>query len=205
MANRDTSRNSSNRVSFVDISGVPCSDLGDLKQRRIWSFHLLSSFIVEHTISVLNPQSLITFLTQDFRNKECFDQDPPQKTNLCIDLLWRRLNKKVINIILQHKHFLLRCWLGIIFKKYNMLRTFREVFPQYTTDLLYADEKLVKNKCLNEYLICAPLSAGFVCDESIFTGHTVKVVVRWFSTQKVQLEAKQRQLSNLKRESKSWY
>ena len=135
MANRDTSRNSSNRVSFVDISGVPCSDLGDLKQRRIWSFHLLSSFIVEHTISVLNPQSLITFLTQDFRNKECFDQDPPQKTNLCIDLLWRRLNKKVINIILQHKHFLLRCWLGIIFKKYNMLRTFREVFPQYTTDL----------------------------------------------------------------------
>ena len=53
------------------------------------------------------------FSHQDFvfLIKECFDH-PRQKTNLCIDLdLWWWLNIEVINIILQHKHFLLRCWL----------------------------------------------------------------------------------------------
>ena len=53
-----------------------------------------------------------------------------------------------------------------------------------------------ENKCLNEYLKCAPLSTGFVCDECIFTGHTVKVVDR-FSAQEVKLAAKHCQFTDL--------
>ena len=53
-----------------------------------------------------------------------------------------------------------------------------------------------ENKCLNEYLKCAPLSTGFVCDECIFTGHTVKVVDR-FSGQEVELAAKHCQFPDL--------
>ena len=57
-----------------------------------------------------------------------------------------------------------------------MLKTSREVFPQYTTDWAARGSKVGENKCLDEYLMCAPLSAGLVGDEGIFTGHTVKVV-----------------------------
>ena len=78
-----------------------------------------------------------------------------------------------------------------------MLKTSREVFPQYTTDLAARGSKVGENKCLDEYLMCAPLSAGcLVGDKGIFTGHTVKVVDR-FSGQEVELAAKHCQFTDL--------
>ena len=116
MANRDTSRNS----SLVDINGVPCSDLGDLgKDRRELDRENLN----------FEPSPITPSLRQ--------------KTNLCIDLLWW-LNIEVINIHCE-KHFLLRCWCGSNWEKYNTVRTFREVSFLNTPQICsHADQKLRK-------------------------------------------------------------
>ena len=78
------------------------------EKNRIRSFHPAGLFETLQFWTLPNYFSHQDFV---FLNKECFDH-PRQKTNLCIDLdLWWWLNIEVINIILQHQHFLLRSWL----------------------------------------------------------------------------------------------
>ena len=76
---------------------------------------------------------------------------------------------------------------------------FRKVFN--TPQIRLVPIKSWENKWLDGYLIGAPLSTGFVCDESIFAGHAfvfaVEVVARRFSAHEVELASKQCQFTNL--------
>ena len=82
------------------------------KKNRIRQFHLAAAGILE-TLQFWTLPNYFSHQDFVFLNKECFEQSPRQKTNLCIDLLRCWLNIEVINIILPHnKHFLLRCWSG---------------------------------------------------------------------------------------------
>ena len=117
MANRDTSRNS----SLVDISGVPCSDLGDLgKDRR-----------------ELDRENLQFWTLPNYPWSPSEDQ-PMYRPALVAK---HRSNQHPL-----WKHFLLRCWCGSIRReKYNTVRTFREVSFLNTPQICsHADQKLRK-------------------------------------------------------------